>query len=337
MTTLLSVTDAPAAQPPAPLSPAERLGVLLYRMFQALPFNANPDDAFLKPGADAAHTVTPLAIPLDEETIPGCWFEPKHWNGAAVLLVHGTGTEALSPYMFYMQGLLERGIGVMTLELDGHGHNPRPFDHTRVTQNVPAALRVLFALPGVAKERVGILGVSLGGACALHAAADRQDIRAVAVVGLSITLHMSPGEQFLEFLGILSPHGLPIAFKIAPKRLLGFLLTPIRVAQADGGVVNQHILDPETLPMVDATLRHLDPLGQIRRLANVPLLVLTGAWDHIAPVSHARALHAEARGPATLAVVQGRNHFTIAACPKAAQTLADWFDKHLVFEPVLLD
>jgi pimeloyl-ACP methyl ester carboxylesterase len=321
-------TEAPAAPPARPVL-AARIGRVLYHVFRALPFWASPDVAFLNPGADAAHTAEAVAIPLGEGTIPGCWLAPKAGTGAAVLLVHGATTEALAPYMFFIQALLARGVAVMSVELDGHGANARPFAPEGVAENVPAALQVLFDRPGVDPARVGILGVSLGAACALHATAQRADIRAVAAVGLPLTLSVGLREKLGEALGILSPHCAPIALKMAPDRLFSFLINPMRVAH-DSGVVHRHILEAETPRVIDAALRHLAPLQHVERLIAVPLLVLTGAWDNIAPVRHARELHAAAPGPATLAIAPARNHFTIMTCPYAARTLADWFEAHLV-------
>lgn len=321
-------TDALPTPAPRPVM-AARIGRMLYRVFRALPFWGCPDVPFLNPGPDAAHMAEAVAIPLGDGTIPGYWLAPKAHTGAAVLLVHGATTEALAPYMFFMQALLARGVAIMSVELDGHGTNTRPFAPEGVAENVPAALRSLFDRPGVDPARVGILGVSLGAACALHATAQRADIRAVAAVGMPLALSVGLREKLGEALGILSPHCAPIALKMAPDRLFSFLINPMRVAH-DDGVVHRHILEAETPRVIDAALRHLAPLQQLERLMAVPLLVLTGAWDNIAPVHHARRVHAAAPGPATLAIAPARNHFTIMTCPFAARTLADWFEAHLI-------
>lgn len=323
-----SATETPPTPTPHPVM-AARIGRVLYHVFRALPFWGRPDVPFLNPGPDAAHTAEAVAIPLGDGTIPGYWLAPKAGTGAAVLLVHGATTEALAPYMFFMKALLDRGVAVMSVELDGHGTNARPFAPEGVAENVPAALSALVDRPGVNPARIGILGVSLGAACALHATAQRADIRAVAAVGMPLALSVGLREKLGEALGILSPHCAPIVLKMAPDRLFSFLVNPMRVAH-DTGVVHRHILEAETPRVIDAALRHLAPMQQVGRLSEVPLLVLTGAWDNIAPVRHARALHAAAPGPATLAIAPARNHFTIMTCPYAARTLADWFDGHLV-------
>ena len=89
------------------------------------------------------------------------------------------------------------------------------------------------------------------------------------------------------------------------------------------------MLNPRTLTFMDEVIRHLNPLDNIRKLSNTPVLVVNGEWDNITPAWQAQDLYDRAPGPRQLALLPRRNHFTIMGSQSAINSVTNWFRKWL--------
>lgn len=313
---------APARPGP---SPSEAFARAAYGLLARVPAPSALATRMTTPGTYEAYTHERLHFLLDRAAVPGSWFVPHAPAGGTVLLLHGALTFALPPYAHCVEALLARGLRVLAIELDGHGENPRAFTAQGVAECAPAALRYLYGRPDVDAGRVGMLGVSLGGACALHAMANDPAVKAAVTV--CTPLELKPGhpvQQALEFSGVATPGGLQMLAAMPAQHLMAFLEETMRV---EGGAL--HMLDPRTPVAVNEAVRHLDPLGSAAALGDRPYMAVHGEWDTVAPADHARALHARASGPRELVVSAMRNHFTIMWCPRAMGAAADFLAKHL--------
>jgi pimeloyl-ACP methyl ester carboxylesterase len=109
------------------------------------------------------------------------WYTPPE-NGAAIILLHGAGSSraALRPYA---EMLARYGYGVLALDLRGHGESSGKTNRLgwQSTPDVGAAIAYLQARPGV--ERIGGLGLSLGGEVLLGAAGEYPALRAIVADG----------------------------------------------------------------------------------------------------------------------------------------------------------
>jgi len=102
-------------------------------------------------------------------------------NGACILLIHGSN-ENLASLSSHASFLIEAGYGVFALTLRGHGDsggrgNALGWD---CGQDVSAAVSYLKS-NGV--QRIGALGLSLGGEVLLASAADEPELRAIVADG----------------------------------------------------------------------------------------------------------------------------------------------------------
>lgn len=295
----------------------------------AIPLDVDPTARLLAPGADAAHRVRPLQVPIGDHTTPGYLFTPRQANGGTVLLAHGTTAEKVLSYYFFIRMLLQRGFGVMTFELDGHGDNPRPLSPQGIVDDVPSALRYLREQPGIDADRIGLMGVSMGGACALNAAG-RERVKCVAAISTPHWVSMDDWDKMLELLGTLNPEQLGACFEATPNRLLDFLNTAMRVAPTLAQPPQEmELLHPGTIEVINRVLHQLDPLGHATQLGDTPLLVVNGEWDNITPPWQARDLYEHASGPKSCALIPRRNHFTVMTSSRAVRAVADWFTRWL--------
>lgn len=305
----------------------ETLARGIYRALAQLPAGGGLASRVLTPGAGVAERVEAVRIPLDGQEMPGRFFEPRRPTGAVVLLVHGALTHDLPPYAHFLEAILSRGFGVLAIEMDGHGGNPRPFRAEGLAQNVPAALRYLQARPGIDPGRIGVLGFSLGGVCALQALPAFPEVRALVTVATPISVAVDGARHLAEVATLVSPGGVVMLGEFSPRELFAFLDTSFRVAGPDGRIRELHCLDHRTSRAVSGAVVHMEPLKHLEQLPDLPYMQVHGMWDNIIPPAHARALHARAGGPKALELAPMRNHFTIMGCPRAVSATAGWLER----------
>jgi uncharacterized protein len=118
----------------------------------------------------------------DGLTIRG-WYAPSR-NGAAIVLVHGSGGNRQGPRK-QARLLARHGYGVLLYDSRGQGESDGdPLGYNWTWQpDVDAAIEFLKARPDVRDGRIGGLGLSSGADALIEAAARRPDLRAVVAEG----------------------------------------------------------------------------------------------------------------------------------------------------------
>ncbi|GAB4265625.1 MAG: hypothetical protein Kow0080_05950 [Candidatus Promineifilaceae bacterium] len=154
---------------------------VVIRPFYAAWFFVHPPRfriSFRTPESFAPNYETVHLTAADGADLDG-WYLPSH-NGAAVILLHGHGSNRLG-LMFQAEVLARRGYGVLMFDLRAHGASGgRRFMLGEQTMgDVLTAVSYLSKRPDVKMGRIGVLGVSVGGALALHAASRTAVIHAV--------------------------------------------------------------------------------------------------------------------------------------------------------------
>ncbi len=224
----------------------------------------------------------------DGKRISG-WFvpAPRHvpppWP--CVLLVYGYGSYK-EQMAGYAQMLYEGGFASLMFDMHGSGlrrGEPVSLGY-RERWDVIDAVRYLLTRPDVHPDRIGALGVSMGGATALLAAAEEPRIRAIVTDSAyaSLTDMIRPGIR--TFIGPLALPLAPLIVRYA-ETLLGVRAGEIRPEQAAA------------------------------RLGDRPILVIHGADDALTHPNSANRIFEMASGPKELWVVPGCRH----ACAPAVE------------------
>jgi len=290
--------------------PAAALGLLCLLAAGALTGRDLDPARFLRPGDSPEGNCQAVHIPNRERVIPGLLVTPPDAGEAAICLVHGSGDNKTAFKWRLVRALLWRGLTVLTIDLAGHGENPAPQRWPDCTTEIPAALIWLRARPGAG--RVGLLGISMGGALSAHAAvAARPD--ALALCETPVEFHYTQGMVWREVWHTLRSPVLDL-FRETTAWQIWRTWNSEPPGRREVGLAE--------------LIRRLDVPGRVTDLA-CPLHLVYGQRDDIAPTEHSHRLQEAAGGRAQLTNVRGASHLTLILMPETAQTLADWFAQQL--------
>ena len=233
------------------------------------------------------HTRTPtiLGVGFDEirfptargKTLYGWWIptgSTPPGGAATLILVHGWGrnVDRVLPLVRDLHG-----AGYDLLAFDARSHGSSSSDGTanmlKFSEDIRAALDEA-ERRGARPDRLGVLGLSVGGAAALHAAAHDARIRAVVTVGA----FANPGDLMRDELG---GKGVPA------------LLVPAVLRYAEH--------------LIGARLDEIAPEHQIVAIS-APVLLVHGVDDATVPAEHARRLAAAGGNTVRLLMLPGRGH-----------------------------
>ncbi len=264
---------------------------------------------FLRPGDWPEGHCQAVRIPNGERVIPGLLITPWAPSGAAVCLIHGSGDTKSAFKWRLIRSLLDRRLTVLTIDLAGHGENQTPQRWPDCATEIPAALKWLRDQPGV--TRVGLLGISMGGALGAHAAViARPD--ALTLCETPITFQFTRTMVRREVWRLLRSPILDLMGEITAWQIW-------RTWKVERG--RREIALSELIA-------RLDVANQVARLA-CPLHLVYGQRDHIAPPDHGQCLHHAATAPSQLTVVPRASHLALILMPETNHAIADWFADHL--------
>ena len=218
-----------------------------------------------------------VAFASGSGSIIHAWYARGRPHDGAVLLLHGVGanrTQMLGRARFL------HGLGFTVLAPDFQAHGESPGDHVTfgARESLDAAAALDFLHHDVPDERVGVIGVSMGGAAALLGPGP---LPASAFVLESVypTIRQALGNRLDTWLG--------------PFGGVARLFTPVVLS-----IVGNDI---------GVTEDELQPIDRIARL-NAPLLLISGTNDPYTPIAEAESLFARARSPKHYWAVDGAGH-----------------------------
>lgn len=243
-----------------------------------------------------------LRIPYGEGQHVSGWFLPGRTGEGAVLLLHGVRGNRLQ-MLERARWLQREGIGCLLIDLPSHGESSgdRISFGRREALGVEAALGWLRArLPG---EKLGGIGVSLGGASLLFA--ERQpELDALVLESVYPTITDAVQDRLVKRLG-------PAGAWLAPLLLLQI---PLRLGLG---------------------VHELRPIDAIRGI-HAPVLVASGTEDQSTRWVETEQLFAAAPEPKQLWAVPGAGHEDLRDFDVRAYEarLLPWLQSHLRKAPV---
>ncbi len=208
------------------------------------------------------------------------WFIPPEAavDGAAIIFVHGLGSNRED--LLEQAALLHKyGYGVLLFDLRNHGESQGTITTLGYLEagDVRAAVDYLLSRPDVNPQRIGLLGMSMGGATVLRSAARIPEVRAVVAEAAytSIEDNLAHGVRALT--------GLP-PFPFAP--LVAWF------GELESGL----------------DIRLVRPIDDVGKIAPRPLLLIHGDQDTLVPLENGKALYEAAGEPKQLYIVTGAGH-----------------------------
>jgi uncharacterized protein len=207
------------------------------------------------------------------------WYVPGSRGDGAVLLFHGMGANR-SAMLDRAEFLHGQGFTILAPDFQAHGESKGGGDHITLgaleSLDAEAAMNYLRArAPG---ERIGVIGVSLGGAAALLGHGPLP-VDAFVLESVYPTLHAAVQHRMQVWLG-------PLGF-------VSDAATPILL----------RLIGPE----IGVTERAMHPIDAIARIKSA-VLVIAGTADRYTPIAETRALFARAPEPKQLWEVAGAGH-----------------------------
>jgi alpha-beta hydrolase superfamily lysophospholipase len=256
------------------------------------------------------HHSSAVEIPLTEGHVPALFFEPSERSDAAVVLLHGAGAHKTFYSWPLIDGLLEAGVAVCAIDIDGHGDNERTLDFPAVLENVDASVRWLHARA----RWVGAVGVSMGGAIAARAVAEGVEVDALALLeapaDAQITRRAVRHERWT--IARRATWGLHRYAGTIPL-ITGWRTAPTRTR----------------IGTIDL-IRRLDLPASLSKV-RCPCLLIYGSSDLVVPVEQAAMLAAAAPAGTPLIMVQGATHISLPIERQAIVALSDWVRRFVAY------
>jgi pimeloyl-ACP methyl ester carboxylesterase len=205
------------------------------------------------------------------------WLARGVLGGGSVLLLHGVGANRMS--MLERARFLHRlGFTVLAPDLQANGESPGEHVTFGARESLDAEASMTFLRGAMPAERVGVIGISMGGAAALLGPGPL-DANAFVLESVYPTIRQAVSDRLGTWLG--------------PLGGVARLFTPAVL----------HFVGDE----VGVRETELRPIDQIARL-RAPLLFLAGTADPYTPITEAESLYARAPAPKTYWPVQGARH-----------------------------
>jgi pimeloyl-ACP methyl ester carboxylesterase len=193
--------------------------------------------------------------------------------------------------------------------LPGHGDRlDQPCGVLSGRNTVSSALDFLRQHAGVDPERIGLMGVSLGGALSIHALAAGQRVKALALLEVPCSLSVTKQLWWREALSAISIPTLNI-FRDCSLGGLKRIWSPASRFSCS----------------LEEMFDQLRPDEVISELPSLPLLIVGGGRDPIAPIAHSNRLFRRANEPKTQHIIEPASHVTLIFMAKTVNLVTDWF------------
>jgi alpha-beta hydrolase superfamily lysophospholipase len=229
-------------------------------------------------------------------TIHG-WFVSGRKGGGAIVLMHGVRANRLS-MLERARFLSQAGYAVLLFDFQAHGESGGQHITFGYLESRDAQAAVSFLRSNAPDERIGVIGISMGGAAALLASPPL-DVNAMVLEMVYPTIDQAIGNRLMMRLGGWAGSLTPLlSWQLKPRLGIG--------AEA---------------------LRPIDHIGRI----GTPKLLVVGAEDQHTTLEESRQMFEAAGGPKEMWVVSGAKHVDLYAITRTEyeQHILNFFGKYL--------
>ena len=240
---------------------------------------SSPHPSAIGPPPPDLPDARPVRIASGSGSVLGGWWIAGSRGGGCVVLMHGVRANRLSMAR-RARMLRENGVSVLLFDFQAHGESAGrriTFGHLEA---LDAAAAVAFARERVPEERVGVIGISLGGAASLLGTG-LLPVDALVLESVYPDIDAALSNRLRAHLG----------------PLIGAVFTPVLTPLFK-------LLLPPILGVGPAQLRPIDRIAAV----TAPVLIASGTVDAHTPLSEAEALFARAREPKQFWAVAGAGH-----------------------------
>ncbi|HCJ52491.1 MAG: hypothetical protein A2898_02750 [Candidatus Kerfeldbacteria bacterium RIFCSPLOWO2_01_FULL_48_11] len=224
-------------------------------------------------------------------------------NGATIILLHGfsRSKEQMLPQASFLH---KAGYGVLMFDFRASGESGGKYITFGVKEqfDLESAIRYLKNRPEISKDRIGVVGFSMGGAVAILKGSDIPEIKAYVINSAFSRMSEVIKKNFHEYL----PH-----IPFYPFGYIALLYIRLRTG---------------------AYFPHINPVQSISRLSSRPILLIHGARDETIPSHQARELARSSAGNVELWEIPGADHHGAytAARDEYERRVLSFFSQHLL-------
>jgi fermentation-respiration switch protein FrsA (DUF1100 family) len=205
------------------------------------------------------------------------WFAPGQRGGGAVLLLHGVGSNRTS-MLARARFLHDEGFTILAPDFQAEGESTGDHITFGARESLDAAASMQFLRRAAPDEKIGVIGVSMGGAAALLGPGPL-DANAFVLESVYPTIQQAVGDRLSAWFG--------------PLGGVARLFTPAVI----------HFVGDEA-GVTAADLQPIERIGRVR----APLLLLAGTADPYTRLVEAESLYARAPEPKSSWLVNGAGH-----------------------------
>jgi fermentation-respiration switch protein FrsA (DUF1100 family) len=196
----------------------------------------------------------------DGLTLHGWFFQTANPEAHATILVLHGNAENLSTHVNSVLWLIKEGFNLFIFDYRGYGKSQGSPSIKGVHLDAEAALNALLSMPRVDKQRVLVLGQSIGGAIAVYTVAHtpyKDRIAALVIESAFSSYRLIAREKLAQFF-ITWPFQYPLSYLVSDS---------------------------------------YSPIKWIRKVSCVPVLIIHGDKDPVVPMHHGEMLYEAARDP----------------------------------------
>lgn len=285
-----------------------------------------------------AHRVETVRYFSDRLSIDGLYEAPAaNEPGPAFVFCPGSRVSKLTPfYRGYISRLVSAGFRVLLIDYRGWGASegePGSLYPLEQVADVRNGITYLQTRPDVDPDRIGVFGVSMGGAHAVYAAALDERIKAAVAVlspmdGREMVRRAWREYEWLELLRRLE-HDRSRRVTTGETGTLDHL-TPVTPERATTTTLAAEPLPPLPMASADAILDYR-PLDVISRVSPRAVLLFAATDDPVCPLDQLREAYRLAGTPKRLVEIESREHY--GAYTAHAELIVDetvrWFRAYL--------